>query len=353
MRVKTKDLVQKVLKKFIRVSKLAQSYASDIPLWSSIIFDAENDRLLCLGWRFMVEADYPEVEGDKLSFIVNFDRFMQAMKLSKNPTVTLADGLVIVEDERATWELNDLDLDYSNYLVVPPEDLERREVGENLLRDIKFATIASSKDKMNYTKFGVVLAPDMLMAMDSASSIAMVEREGIVDIPVLLHLPWCLILEQLGEITTLGQNDMGQQNAHLFVETDTGFSLTIPTMKTHPNPSIKSYVESLTPHFEVLLNQHDIKRLDVTTDNAYKFATVYSEQVGENEMIMLESVSKSKGKTIVPVCEGSLGGESTTVALAFLKNITELTGKLFLDLDNNVGFTRIDSLSYIYAFGLG
>jgi hypothetical protein len=349
MRVKTKDLVPNVLKKFIRISKLAQSYASDIPLWSSIIFDAENDRLMYIGWRFQVEAEYPTVVGEKLSFIVNFERFMQAMKLSKNPSIELEDDLVVIRDERATWELNNLDLDYTNYLVTPAGDIEHREVGENLVRDITFCTLAASKDKMDYTKFGVVLAPDMMLAMDSQTSIATVDREGLVDIPVLLHLPWCTILQQLGEVVTIGQKDAGQQNAHMYITTDTGFKLSIPTMKTHPNPSIKPYLESLEPHYNIMINLNDIKRLDVTTDTAYKFATVYS----EDGNVYLESVSRSKGKTVVPVGEGDLGGDSTTLALHFLRRIADTTGKLYLDLDNMVGYTKIESLGYLYAFGLG
>lgn len=349
MRVKTKDLVPNVLKKFIRISKLAQSYASDIPVWSSIIFDAEGDRLLYLGWRFQVEAEYPEVVGEKLSFIVNFERFMQAMKLSKNPSITLEDDLVVVKGDRTKWELNNLDLDYSQYLIDTPEDVEHRAVGENLMRDIKFCTIASSKDKMDYTKYGVVLTPDMILSMDSQTSIAIAEAEGIVDIPVLLHLPWCLILEQLGEIETIGQKDYGQQNAHTFIKTDDEFKLTVPTLKMHPNPSIRPYLDSIEPHYNIMVNLQDIKKLDVTTDTAYKFVTVY----GEDGKIVLESNSRSKGRTVIPVCDGDLGGESTTVSLQFLKNVAELTGKLYLDLDNMVGFTKIESLGYLYAFGLG
>lgn len=349
MRVKTKDLVNNVLKKFVRISKLAQSYASDIPLWSSIIFDAENDRLLYLGWRFNVEVPYPEVAGEKLSFIVNFERFTQAMKLSKSPEITLDQGLVVIEGERTTWELNNLELDYGNYLVLTPENLVRREVPDTLNRDIKFCTIAASKDKMDYTKYGVTFAPEMLIAQDSLSHIAVAETEGIVDIPVLLNLAWCLILEQLGNITTIGQEDVGAQNAHMFIETDGGFKLTIPTMKTHLNPSIKPYLDSLEPHYDVLINLNDIKRLSITTDTAYKFATVYSE-FGK---IVFESNSRSKGKTVIPVCDGSLDGESTTVSLRALKDIVEITGKLYLDLDNMVGFTKIEEAGYLYAFGLG
>jgi hypothetical protein len=349
MRVKTKDLVNNFLTKFVRISKLAQSYASDIPLWSSIIFDAENDRLLYLGWRFNVEIPYPDVVGEKLSFIVNFDRFMQAMKLSKNPSITVEDDLVVVRGDKTTWELNDLDLDYTNYLAPTPDNLERRAVPETLNQDIKFCTLASSKDKMDYTKYGVVFAQDMIMAMDSNTSIALAETEGIVDIPVLVQLPWCTILEQLGSITTIGQEDVGQQNANMFIETDAGFKLTIPTMKMHPNPSIKPYLDSLEAHYNLLINLNIVKKLAITTDTAYKFATVYS----EDDNVVLESNSRSKGRTVIPICEGSLGGESTTIALAQLKKIAETTGKLYLDLDNMVGFTKIEAAGYLYAFGLG
>jgi hypothetical protein len=48
-----------------------------------------------------------------------------------------------------------------------------------------------------------------------------------------------------------------------------------------------------------------------------------------------------------------MGSESATVSLKFLKNVANISGKLNLDLDNMVGFTTVDSLGYLYAFGLG
>lgn len=349
MKVKSKELVSDVLKKFIRISKLAQSYASDSPVWSSIIFDAETPRLLYIGWKFQVEAPYPEVEGEPLSFIVNFERFFNAMKLSKNPTLSLKGDSLVIESDRTKWELRNLDLDYSNHLLVVPEQLDRKPMPENLRRDIQFCMLAAEKDRMEYTKHGVVLATEMMFAMDTNSAIALVDINGLVETPVLLHYPWCQVIDEVGEIVTIAQEDLGQQSANMYLELDNGFHLSIPTLKMHPNPSIKPYVESFEPHYDILVNEGYVKRLAITTDNAYQFATVFS----ENGELFMESNSNTKGRTVIPIGEGTMSGESATVSLKFLKNVANISGKLKLDMDNMVGFTTVDSLNYLYAFGLG
>ncbi len=348
MQVRPKMIANK-LKKFTKISKLAQAFAADHPLWSSIIF--MKDKTMYLGWRFQVECP-PILEVDE-PVLVNFDRFMRALTLSVSDKVDIeiTDDLVTIheeDDDGATYELLREDIDYEKHMVEPPEEHTPKKVYKGMMKDIEWATIASTNDRMDYTKYGVILDKFSIMAMDSESAVAFIEKPTGVEIPILLHLPWCNILSHLGEITHMSQWDAGQQNAYLYVLTEDGFNLTIPTLKVYPNPSVESYIKSFVSHQTIYPDNYTVKQLGITTDDAYKFVTLYT----EDDHIFLESLSKMKGKTTINLGQGKdMEGESVTISLNFLAKIAKLNGRMEIDLDNMVGFTK--KAEYTYAFGLG
>ena len=339
---------QYVLSKFLKVSKLATDYAIDNPVWSSIIFEKENQRILYIGWRFSVELKYP-VEED---FIVNFHRFRDAVRSCKKPTIRTTKHYVIVEEENIKFKLKKLDLDYSNFLHKEPEDLKYELIRETLLSDIDFCSIASAKDRTEYTKYGVILGDEMICAMDSNSNVAIVLLDQPVFLqPILVHLPWCEILQGLGGIFEAAIEDLGGQNAILYIHTRDDFKAIVPVLKVNPNPSIIPYIKSIETHITLYnLNKKLLKKLEVTCDNAYKFITVFS----EDGKIYLETSSKSKGRTIIELCEGDMGGESVAISLEFLYNVVSMANYLDLDLENMIGhITMGDNSEYRYVFSLG
>jgi len=339
---------QYILSKFVKVARLATSGALDNPIWSSIIFEAKNQRILYIGWHFSLEVRYP-VEED---FIVNFFRFRDAVRSCKRPTIRTTKSSVIIEEDNVKFKLKKLDLDYSNFLQTPPENLQYKEVEESLLADIQFCSIAASKDRMEYTKYGVILGDEMICAMDSNSSVAIVLLDKPVFLqPILLHLPWCEILQGLGAILEASIQDLGGQNALLYINTKDDFRAIIPVLKVNPNPSMIPYIKSIEPQVTIYnLNRKLLKRLEITADDAYKFITVYSNE----GKIYLETTSKVKGKTTVELCEGEMGGISVAIASEFLYNVVSMAEYLDLDLENNVGIICIgDNDEYKYVFSLG
>lgn len=346
--LRTSALVAQKLKKFAKVAKLAQAYAADIPLWSTIIFEPE--RTLYLGWRFQVEA--PPVLPVDQTVMVNFDQFSTAMGLLQNEVdIVITDDNVTIheqDDDGATFELKRSYIDLTNFMITPPEDLELRKAHGNMLEDIKWAIIGSTRDRMDYTKYGVILDKNYMMAMDTTSAVAFIDKPTMVDIPVLLHLPWCNVLSDLGEIEKIGQWDEGNQNAYLQLATEGGFILTIPTLKVNPNPTVEAYVKSFEKHMTVYVDALTVKQLLVTTDDAYKFATIYT----EDDWVYLETTSNAKGKTTICVHQGKdLGTDTVSVSLDSLKKVSKLTGRMYIDLDNMVGYVQKDK--YTYGFGLG
>jgi hypothetical protein len=347
MKVTSQIFDKYVLSKFAKVSKLAQSYASDAPVWSSIVFDKENQRVLYAGWRFNVAVEYP-VEED---FIVNFDRFRAAIKSCRKPTIRITKRSVIVEEGGIKIKLKKLDLDYSKYTITEPEDIEHVEVREGLLDDIKFCLPAASQDHMDYTKHGVILGNELICAMEDPVVAAILLEESVLEQPVLLHLPWCKILQDLGDIKTIGYLDAGQQNAILFISTKDNFKLVVPALKVQPNPSIIPYLKSLEAHVTLTnIDMKLLKKLEITSDTAYRFVTAFSKE----GRIYLESTSKAKGRTTVEICEGDMGDTSVTLSLQRLKDVVGIDNFLQIDLDNMVAFISIkEKEEYIFAFSLG
>ena len=337
------------LKKFEKISKLSQSYASDTPLWSTIIFEPE--RTLYLGWRFQVEA--PPILDVTEQVMVNFEHFNSAMRFSEmDIRIHIGEHSVTIEErddaENTRFELKRFYIDLTNFLISPPEDLEMNRAYENMLDDILWARVGSTRDRMDYMKYGVMLTKNSMIAMDTESAVAYIDKPTGVDIPVLLHLPWCNILEDLGEIVHIGQWESHGQNAYLRIHTEDDFILTIPVLKVYPNPSIETYVKSFSTHLTLWVDTVTIKQLSITTDNAYKFATVYTKDGG----VFIESESNTKGKTTIRVADGDgLEDESVSVSLDFLKKIAGLTGRLDIDLDNLVGFVTNNSRTYGFALG--
>jgi len=337
-----------ILAKFLKISRLALDYTLDNPLWGAIIFDKENQRILYIGWRFSVEVKYPVEE----SFIVNFQRFRDAVRFCHKPTIRPTAHYVMVEEDNIKFKLKKLDIDYSNFLHPESEDLQYKPTRETLLSDINFCSIAAATDRTSYEKYGVILSYDMLAATDSESNIALVLTEQPeFSYPMLLQLPWCSILQDLGSIIEIAIQDLGGRNATLFVRTRDEFKAIIPVLKVNPNPSMIPYIQSIEPHVTISnLNKATLKKLEVTVDDAYKFVTAYS----DNGKIYLESSSKSKGKTVVEMCEGDMGEISVGISLRFLYNIVSMAEYLDLDLDNLVGFVSMgENEEYKYAFSLG
>ena len=344
-----------VLSKFLKISKLATSYdAVENPLWSSIIFDKENQRILYLGWSFAVELKYP-VEQD---FIVNFSRFRDAVRSCKKPWIEASEvhNVNITDDEGTLFKLRKLKLDYSNFLPIEPKNLEWVSVDERFTSDLEFCTVSASTDRYDYTRFGVIAGEDVMYAMDANASIAIIlSAPSVFPFPVLIQLPWCEILPTLGAVTHASAQDLGGQNAMLFFKTTDDFKVTIPALKIQPNPSIIPYVQSLEPQVQLTgLNKKILKKLEVTTDDAYKFCTIYSQDDGTDMRIILETQSKTKGRTSINLCAGDMYDEAVSVSLAFLYKVLELGTELGIDLDNNVGVvTKGESGNYKYAFSLG
>ncbi len=350
MKVTSSIFDKYVLSKFAKVSKLAQSYATDAPIWASVFFDKENQRILYVGWRFQVEVEYP-VEED-VDFIVNFDRFRAAIKSCKKPTIRTTKQYVIVEEDNIKIKLKKLDLDYSKYIIAEPEGLEHIEVREGLLSDIKFCSLAASQDHMDYTKYGVILGNEMMCGMDSTNVVAAILiKEAVLEQPVLLHLPWCKILQDSGEIKTMAYYEVGQQNAILFISTKDNFKVVVPTLKVTPNPSIIPYLQTLEAHVTLTnINTKLLKKLEITADTAYKFITAYSKE----GRIYLESTSKAKGRTTIDLCEGNMEDTSVTLSLQRLKDLVGIDNYLHIDLDNMVAFiSKKEKEEYIFAFSLG
>ena len=129
MKVSSKIFDNYVLSKFVKVSKLAQDYATDAPIWSSIFFDKKNQRILYAGWRFNVEVKYPVEE----EFIVNFSRFRAAIKSCKKHTIRTTAHYVIIEEGGIKIKLRKLSLDYSNYIISTPKGLKHIKVDKGCL----------------------------------------------------------------------------------------------------------------------------------------------------------------------------------------------------------------------------
>lgn len=343
-------LVAKQLSKFAKISKQAQSFAADHPLWSSIIFEKDCTRYV--GWRFQVECHPPIIKVDE-PVIVNFDRLLRSLSVAGTDYVNLEitkDRVIIHEDdvEGATFELIRLDADYSNFIIEPPEGVEPHPVHKGFKEDVQWATIACTKDRMDYMKYGVILDKYAMIAMDSESAVAYIDKPTGIELPVLLHLPWCQIIAQLGEVVQISQWDEGEQNAYLYILTEDGFNLTIPTLKVYPNPSVESYIKSLEAHMHLFIDPLTVKQLDITTDDAYKFVTLTT----EDGVAYMESTSKTKGSTSVSIGDGEgLDEDSVTISLPFLTKMAKLAGQISIDLDNMVGFYTKNE--YTYAFGLG
>jgi hypothetical protein len=338
-----------VLSKFAKVSKLAQSYATDAPMWSSIFFDKKNQRILYVGWKFQMEVEYPVKE----EFIVNFDRLRAAIKTCKKPTIRTTKHHVIVEEDSIKIKLKRLDLDYSNYIIPEPEGLIHEEVREGLINDIKFCSLTAAQDRMDYVKYGVILGNDMICGMDSKLAVSVIFLDKpLLAHPVLLHLPWCKILQDLGEIETIAYYDPEQQYAILFITTKDNFKLVVPALKVVPNPSIVPYLKTLEAHVTLRdINLKILKKLEITSDSAYKFITAFSKE----GRIYLESSSKAKGKTVLDLCEGDMGDTSVTLSLQRLKDLVSINNYLNIDLDNMAAFITVRDYTedYIFAFSLG
>lgn len=347
MKVRSQIFDKYVLSKFAKVSKLALSYATDAPIWSSIFFEKEKQRILYVGWNFHVEVEYP-VEED---FVVNFERFRRAIKACKNPTIRVTKHRVIVKEKNLEIKLKRLDFDYSNYTFPEPENLEHVEVEEGLLAHINFCSLAATQDRMEYAKYGVIIGDEMICGMDSLNVVAAVFLESpVLTESVLLHLPWCHILQDLGEIKTIACHSIGEQNVMLFISTKDNFKLTVPALKVTPNPSIIPYLRSLNKHTTLHIEDTNIfKKLEITADTAYKYITAYS----EGGRIYLETISKVKGKTTLDLCEGDLGERSVSLSLQHLKSVAKDHEYIYLDLDNMVAFGEIPIVDSIFAFSLG
>lgn len=349
MGVCNSTLIAHKLKKFEKIAKLSQSYASDTPLWSTIIFEPE--RTLYLGWRFQVEA--PPILEVEDQVMVNFEHFNSAMRFSEQDIkLHIGRKSITIEDkedrEGARFELKRAEIDIGNFLIQPPSGLVMDRAYEGMLEDILWARVGATKDRMDYMKYGVMLTKNSMIAMDTESAVAYIDKPTGVEIPVLLHLPWCNILEDLGEILYIGQWESHGQNAYLRIKTEDDFILTIPVLKVHPNPSIEMYVRSFESHLTMWVDAMTIKQLSITTDNAYKFATVFTKEGG----VYIESESNTKGRTTVRVADGEgLDHESVSVSLDFLKKIANLTGRLDIDLDNLVGFVTSNNRTYGFALG--
>ncbi len=222
---------------------------------------------------------------------------------------------------------------------------------EGLLEDIDFCALAASSDYKEYTKYGVIISHDMMCAMDRTNVLAVKYLESpIISESILLHLPWCKILQDLGEIKTIACHETGQQNAILFISTKDKFKLVIPTLKVVPNPSILSYLQSLEEHVTLFgLDAKLLKKLEITTDSAYEFITAYSKE----GRVLLESSSKVKGKTVFDLCDGDMQEMSATLSLKNLQKVVSIGDHVNIDFDNSVAFVTMDEGNYIYAFSLG
>ena len=348
MKIKTKELLY-VLNKFRGVSEVVSSFDPNFPLWASIIFDSENQRLLYLGRRSSTEVEYP-IEK---SFIVNYTRLKNLLALcSDEVEIKVNKKTIVLKDNKDRHTLINLEIDYSSFLIREPEELTVITPPPSLIKDIKFCTIAASTNRMDYMKYGVILTDENVMyAITGTNAVAAVFfEEEITPTSILLQLPWCQNLKPLGDIISLAVEDMGKANQILHLELADDlhkFKVVVPVIKIAQNPTLVPYLQSLSADIKIEgITQNILKKLDITTDDAYKFIVAYSDK-GD---IYFESTSSVKGSVKVKVGEGELDS-SVSISLYYLKKMVGLYGYINIDLDNTVAFVKEDN--YLYAFNLG
>ena len=130
----------------------------------------------------------------------------------------------------------------------------------------------------------------------------------------------------------------------IIIDTDPGIDDSLAILLALASPEVQ--LEGLTKQI--------IKKLTITTDDAYKFCTIFSQDDGTEHRVILESSSKSKGRTEVDICAGDMYGEVVSVSLGFLNNVLLLGDTMGVDLDNNVGIvTKGENEEHKYVFSLG
>ncbi len=125
------------------------------------------------------------------------------------------------------------------------------------------------------------------------------------------------------------------------------YEITIPVLKVDVNPTVYTYLSSFESDLRIgAISKNLIKKMEITTDNAYSFVTV---SYG-NGVAIMESKSKTKGETQeLLVAKPALKEDVTiTVSTEYLKKVAQFSDKVDVDLDNLVAFVKDDKS--VYAF---
>lgn len=237
------------LNKFRAIEKIATMYSTDFPLWTSIIFDADENCVRYIGWKFFVKTDYDVRSISDESFVVNYQRLRSVMaSLPKEDIkIKVEDKYIVLQWATSVHKLLRLNIDFMEYKQDFPEEMV--EVGPELTEAIKFCTIASSTNKMDATRYGVVITDNSFVyATDGVSGIASRSLDKTVtDTSFLIKLPWCKVIPSLGVIRSLslGNKDSPHMFLSLTVEGEGQlYEITIPVLKVDVNPTVYTYLSS-------------------------------------------------------------------------------------------------------------
>ncbi len=340
------------LNNFRAIEKIAVMYSIDFPLWTSIIFDADENCVRYIGGKFFVKTDYDVRSISDTSFVVNYQRLRSVMaSLPKEDIkVEVEDKYVVLKRGTSIHKLLKLNINFKEYLQDFPEDMI--EVGPELTEAIKFCTVASSTNKMDATRHGVVITDQSFVyATDGVSGIASRSLDKTVtDTSFLIKLPWCKVIPSLGVIRSISLGD--KDRPHMFLSLavkgeEQLYEITIPVLKVDVNPTVYTYLSSFESDLRIgAISKNLIKKMEITTDNAYSFVTV---SYG-NGVAIMESKSKTKGETQeLLVAKPALKEDVTiTVSTEYLKKVAQFSDKVDVDLDNLVAFVKDDKS--VYAF---
>jgi hypothetical protein len=340
-----------LLNKFRGIEKIATMYSTDFPLWTSIIFDAEDNCVRYIGGKFRVKTDFDVRSISETSFVVNYQRLRNVVASfpKEDINIKIGDKYVVIKWATSVHKLLKLNIDFREYLQDFPETTT--EVGTELTEAIKFCTIASSVNKMDATRNGVTITNQAFAyATDGVSGIASRSLDKTVtDTSFLIKLPWCEVLPALGVIRSLHLGNKEQPHMFLSVVVEGEgqvYEITLPVLKVDVNPTVHSYLSSFESAFTIGgISKNLIKKMEITTDNAYSFVTVSS---GDGTGIM-ESKSKTKGETVqLWVAKDMPKDVAITISTEYLKKAAGLSDKIDIDLENLVAFVRDDK--GVYAF---
>ena len=343
-----------LLEVFSKVAKISEKFSTiDNIIWTSIIFDTKSQTISYKGWRFKLEVPFPVEE----SFTVSYQALFNSIKLSSSEEIELEvqKNFLLIKDKGVRQKLKLYNLDAEPLLQEEEENIHSSfTIPPSFLEGISLCTLASSSVKTDPFRYGVVITnKEHMYASDNMSIGFYTLEKPLLDNTVLIQLHWCDVLLSLpnAKFAYLSLNNESDKFATFHIEFDNHLAncgdikLTFPVLRIEGQDIIVEYVRSLTKHVNLPLFDIDIlKRLEVTTDTAYKYVSLFS----KNDSLFLKTTSSIKGSTIIRLCSGNIPNP-INIPIQNLRKAIKLEGSIYIDFDNQACFSETENFTYSFS----